>query len=242
VKKSLKIGIVVLVVLAICLIVPGVILMNTTYSVRLSADDKSSEIGFTTSLADARQLADEKAVYGYRVYDNHDNMVYCTYTELQADILREAKWVTDYVRENNFKYGDAPINPAYNHDAKLISCDRLVDWVLYRVGFTDQVERQGMVVSFAYDAERDLPLWCEAQGFIRIEDPTQLQAGDIVFVHPHTSSTGKIYPGHTFVFAGFSGNTTESYRYDCGSDARIQSVQPFYEPLINFMFAYRPCR
>ena len=67
-------------------------------------------------------------------------------TPLQAEILKEAKWVTDYVRENGFRYGDAPMNPAIDHEAKLVSCDRLVDWVMYRVGFTDQVERQGMVV------------------------------------------------------------------------------------------------
>ena len=241
-KKVIKVCVAVLLVVAACIIIPGVILMNRTYSVRLSADDKSSEIAFTASLADARAIADQNAVYGYRVYDDNGNMVYCTYTLLQSDILREAKWVTDYVRVNKFKYGDAPINPAYDHEAKLVSCDRLVDWVLYRVGFTDQVERQGMVVYFANNRQRDLADWCEDHSFIRIEDPALLQPGDVVFVHPHTSSSGKTYPGHTFVFGGFSGSTAESYRYDCGSDARIQSVQPFYEPLINFMFAYRPCR
>jgi hypothetical protein len=161
-------------------------------------------------------------------------------TPLQSAILRESKWVTDYVRENCFKYGDAPMNPPINHDAKLVSCDRLVDWVMYRVGYTDQVERQGMVVYHATEQKRDLPGWCELQGFERIEDVSMLEPGDIVFVHPHTSAAGVVYPGHTFIFAGFGADEGYSYRYDCGKDERIQSVQPFYEPLINFMFAYRP--
>ena len=168
----------------------------------------------------------------------------CPLSKLQADILREAKRVTNYVRENGFRYGDAPINPAINHDAKLVSCDRLVDWVMYRVGYTDQVERQGMVVYHATEKARDLPGWCELQGFRRIEDIDALEPGDIVFVRPATSSAGVVYPGHTFIFAGFAedrGDDHMSYRYDCGKLERIKSVQPSCEPLLDFMFAYRPC-
>ncbi|MBO4326733.1 MAG: hypothetical protein J5950_05645 [Clostridia bacterium] len=167
-----------------------------------------------------------------------DSLQACT--KLQSDILREAKWVTDYVRENGFHYGDAPVNPAFNCDAKLVSCDRLVDWVMYRVGFTDQVERQGMVVYHATEKRRDLPGWCELQGFQKITDISELQPGDIVFVRPCTSSSGVIYPGHTFIFAGFADDGVNSYRYDCGKIERIQSVQPSCEPLNDFMFAYRP--
>ncbi len=165
-------------------------------------------------------------------------------SQLQSRILREAKWVTDYVRDNNFKYGDAPMNPAIDHDAKLVSCDRLVDWVMYRVGFTDQVERQGMVVYHATEKARDLPGWCELQGFARIEDVDRLEPGDIVFVRPGTSSAGVVYPQHTFLFAGYAegaGDDRLSFRYDCGKNERIQSIQPSCEPLCDFMFAYRPC-
>ena len=230
--------------------------MNTEYSVRLNVDDRRTELLSSTSFDAAAAAAKANAIYGYRVFDEKNRMVYCPYRPLQSDILREAKIVTDYVRENEFKYGDAPINPAMNHDAKLVSCDRLVDWVLYRIGYTDQVERQGMVVSHATEPERDLASWCAARGFPRIEDISLLEPADIVFSKPHTSAAGRIYPGHTFLFAGFAAdnelNATEinhpdghpgelcSYRYDCGMDKRIQSVQPFFEPLNEFMFAYRP--
>ena len=162
-------------------------------------------------------------------------------TPLQEAILREAKWVTDFVRENGFSYGDAPVNPAIDHAAKLVSCDRLVDWVLYRVGYTDQVERQGMVVYHATEQKRDLPGWCELQGFKKITVPGDLEPGDVVFVRPCTSSAGVVYPGHTFIFAGFADDGVNSYRYDCGKIERIRSVQPSCEPLNDFMFAFRPC-
>ena len=198
--------------------------MNETFTVRSKADDPSTEIASRKTLEEAKAVACENAVYGCRVCDENGRTVFCPYTELQSDILREAKYVTDYVRENGFTYGDAPVNPAFNCDAKLVSCDRLVDWVMFRVGFTNQVERQGMVV------------------FHPIENAGDLSPGDIVFTRPCTSSQGVVYPGHTFIFAGFAGDGVNSYRYDCGKNERIQSVQPSCEPLNDFMFAYRPSK
>lgn len=63
-------------------------------------------------------------------------------------LLKAAKEVTTYVRKNNFNYGDAPINPAINHDAKLTSCDRCVGCFLYKIGYTDQPRTQGLVDIF----------------------------------------------------------------------------------------------
>ena len=216
--------------------------MNETFTVRSKADDPSTEIASRKTLEEAKAVACENAVYGCRVCDESGRTVFCPYTELQSDILREAKYVTDYVRENGFTYGDAPVNPAFNRDAKLVSCDRLVDWVMFRVGFTNQVERQGMVVFHPTEKERDLPGWCELQGFERIENAGDLIPGDIIFTRPCTSSQGVVYPGHTFIFAGFAGDGVNSYRYDCGKNERIQSVQPSCEPLNDFMFAYRPSK
>lgn len=187
--------------------------------------------GVQESLQAASALADKLAVYGYRVFDGDGNTVYLPYTLLQCDILRESKRVVDYVRENNFTYGDAPINPAINHKAKKVSCDRLVCWVMYNVGFTDQPKTQGVVVS-------KMAAWCEKQGFEKIESKKQLQPGDIVLVNPDSNGV----PGHTFIYGGTTDKKSEFYRYDCGSDTRIQSVQPFSEAILNFVCAYRPKR
>lgn len=188
----------------------------------------------TDSLADAQALCDSEKQYGYRVVDETGAVVYAPYTLLQCDILREAKYVTDYARENGFTYGDAPINPAIDHRAKKVSCDRLVCWVLYRAGFTDQPFSQGVVVSAMHT-------WAEKNGFTEITDKTALEPGDIVLVHPNKSGT---YALHTFLYAGETDTAGVFYRYDHGSDARIQSDQPNAQPLeldgAPFWRAYRP--
>lgn len=107
-----------------------------------------------TSLEEAKKLADQNAVYGWSVFDFNGRLVYTTYSPLAAEILREAKTITDYVREEGFTYGDAPINPAIDCSAKKVSCDRLVCWVMYNVGFTDQPEQSGL---FVYAAGGDPP-------------------------------------------------------------------------------------
>ena len=149
-------------------------------------------------------------------------------------LLHEADWVADYCRENGFTYGDAPINPAINCDAKNFSCDRLVEWALYRAGYTDQPYSHGLVV-YDESGSRDLSAYCEKLGFEKITDKKELLPGDIVFV-------GNGTPGHTFIFAErISGST--NYRYDGGSDWRISQVQPYAETgddMSRFLYAYRP--
>ena len=150
-------------------------------------------------------------------------------------LLSEAKSVTDYARNNNFSYGDAPLNPAINHDAKLVSCDRCVGWFLYNAGYTDQPERSGLVVS-------TFPGWFNSHGFTRINNYNELKAGDVVFVNPD----GNGNPQHVFLLGNPVGNGIWE-RYDCGSVERIRltgqysqySSQPFKEPVSNFLFAYR---
>ncbi len=195
-------------------------------------NDSSDPVGTAfrepyNTLAAAQKMCDRMAVQGYRVISSRGELVYSPYPEFQCDILRECKWVTDYVRENEFKYGDAAINPAISHRDKKVSCDRLVCWVMYRLGFTDQPRTQGVVVSA-------MASWCERNGFERITSVEDLQPGDIVLVN----WTGS-YPAHTFIHAGESTTPGQYYRYDCGSNARIQSVQPSCEPLTGFWRAYR---
>ncbi len=218
----------------------GLDLFSNKYYVRTGFKNKETQKGEFDSLKEAKRVCDANAIYGYKVYSSLGKVVYTTYGELVADIMREAKYVTDYIRENGFKYGNAPLNPAIDHSAKTVSCDRLVGWVMYRVGFTDQPENNGLFVWSPGDP-RDLEEWCIKNNFKRIDDISDLMPGDIVFVHPKTTAKGTVYPSHTFIHGGVS-TDPNYYRYDAGSDHRIQSIQPFSEPLINFMFAYRPVR
>ncbi|MCQ2430544.1 MAG: hypothetical protein MJ192_09460 [Clostridia bacterium] len=204
----------------------------------------------TDTLEEAVAVCEQNKVLGYRVADENGRLAYTPYTLLQCDILREGKYVTDYARENGFKYGDAPINPGIDNTAKLVSCDRLVCWVLYRLGFVRQPYASGVVVSA-------FPQWCRRQGFTLLTDYEALEPGDVMLVRPHR----KGWPQHAFLFAGYADKPENdpdfpaqvadpeapagpavplmyAYRYDCGSDRRIQSVQPSQEKL--FYDAYTP--
>ena len=193
-----------------------------------TSTDGTSTYAFSTK-EQARAISAVHAVYGYRAYDSQGDLIYSPYPLLACRMLAAAKQITDLVRSQGFIYGDAPINPAMNHEAKKISCDRLVDWVLYECGFTDQPYKQGMCV-----AGPILTDWCAAHGFEKVEAIGQIRPGDIVFTRPNEHG----HPQHTFLHAGTFAE--EFFRYDCGSDARIQSVQPFLEPICDFMYAYRP--
>ena len=185
-----------------------------------------------SSLDSAKRRCDSKKQFGYRVANEKGEIVYTPYTLLQSNLLREGKYITEYARAERFKYGDSCTNPGINHRPHRTSCDRLVDWILYRAGFTDQPTVQGYVVS-------NMPEWCEEMGFKKITRMEDLQPGDIIFVRPHAQG----FPLHTFMLASnYNGNST--LRYDHGSDHRIMSSQPSTEPVsysdAPFMYAYRP--
>ena len=184
-----------------------------------------------SSLETAIKRCDRQKQYGYRVANEKGEVVYAPYSMLQCNLLREGKMVTDYAREQRFQYGDSCTNPAINHRPNRSSCDRLVDWILYRAGFTDQPLVQGFVVSSLHE-------WCRKIGFKRITRIEDLQAGDIVFVNP--ASDGG--PLHVYILAGDE-EGGRALRYDHGSNSRIMSNQPTDEPIsygdAPFLFAYR---
>ncbi len=186
-----------------------------------------------SSLDSAVKRCDRQKQFGYRVANEKGEIVYTPYTLLQCNLLREGKYITEYAKEERFKYGDSCTNPGINHRPHRTSCDRLVDWILYRAGFTDQPTVQGCVVSNLHD-------WCREMGFERITRIEDLKAGDIIFVNPHPSDGG---PQHVFMLAEDAVNG-QALRYDHGSDHRIMSNQPTKEPVsygdAPFLFAYRP--
>ena len=186
-----------------------------------------------STLENAKRRCDSKKEFGYRVANEKGEVVYTPYSLLQCNLLREGKFITEYARANRFKYGDSCTNPGINHRPLRTSCDRLVDWILYRAGFTDQPTVQGCVAS-------NLQGWCREMGFKKITNIEDLRAGDIIFVNPHPSDGG---PQHVFMLAEDEEGGA-ALRYDHGSDNRIMSKQPTDEPVsygnAPFLFAYRP--
>lgn len=185
------------------------------------------------SLDEAKAACDKQKKYGYRVADENGAVVYTPYSPLQCNLLREGHYITEYARKTGFKYGDSCTNPGINHRPLRTSCDRLVDWILYRAGYTEQPLVQGCVVS-------NLIPWCEKNGFEKITKIEELRAGDIVFVRPDKNGS----PQHVFMLASDVDKNGGALRYDHGSDTRINSKQPTKEPVsyaeAPFLCAYRP--
>ncbi len=204
------------------------------------------------SLDAAKQAADEKSAYGYCVCDEEGVGVYSPVGSFAAShILHHAKEVADFMRLHGYKYGDADKNPALDKESenpeKLVSCDRFCGWVLFEAGFIKyQPQTKGLPLYFSPNLEEFLV----ASGFTRIANPDEVRPGDLIFegdshyMAPALPEKYRDYPRHVFINAG---PATDGlfYRYDAGSDMRIQSVQPMVEPIFKpeqgrpFRFAYR---
>lgn len=205
-------------------------------------DDYDKAVGF----------AEENARYGYYVADEDGKFVYGKYNMTVLNILAFAKRNADYMREHNWKYGDASKNPYLTKEEKIVSCDRFVGWVLGDAGYTEgQPEIKGLpLFGHKLDGiEGSIETFLKLHGFTRIENIEELKAGDVVFVgyarkEVLLSEEMREYPSHVYILAGdYTAIEDNVYRYDSGSDQRIQSVQPSCEvicvPEKNFRFAYR---
>ena len=131
-----------------------------------------------------------------------------------SQFLSNAKTVTDSVR--SWTYGNAAFLPVYGIE-KYVSCDRFVDYVLYKSGLKNVGNREvGMLEQYLKDI-----------GCKKITSKNDVSAGDIIF-----------FKGHVFILGNKKGNNLYE-RYDCGSTARIQSNQPSIEDINGFVSAYR---
>ncbi len=220
-------------------------LQMSQYQVKTAFSETGELLFGFESYEEAKAFADGKAVYGGHVLDSLGRPVYYPYGEVGSKLLLFGKQIADLVRAENFVYGHAPINPAYNHDARTVSCDRFVDWVLFEAGYMDQHIQYGMCVS-----SPGLTKWCIAHDFEKIESKDDLLPGDIIFTREGKGG----HPYHVFLHAGYA-EDGKAYRYDCGSRNRIRCAkdegygpdytayaeigQPFCEPIEDFMYAYR---
>lgn len=197
------------------------------------------------------KASDERmAATGYAVWSEDGEFLFGLNNEYITNLLYRAKYIVDFAKANDYKYGSAAKNPALTFQAflkrgklteKVISCDRFVGWVLYDMGYTDQPTDAGMFVwANANSSEHNLMVFLEKHNYERIDRTTDFRAGDIVFVRPTTSSGGSPYGAHVFICAGDTGRDGQFYRYDHGSDTRIQSTQPSREAITELFCVYRP--
>ena len=221
--------------------------MELTYYIRSPYNTEETQQGSEyTALADAKAAADDIAQLGYVVFDSDGNIAYNPCPSLSAaKILYHAKINADSMRDNKYKYGDASVNPALDKTEKIVSCDRFVGWTLYDAGFCKN--RQPSTKGFTLYTTNPIENLLKNLKFEKITDESEVKAGDIIFVGNSQNIPVpeylKDYPKHVFICAG-PAQRGDFYRYDAGSDKRLQSTQPSKEPLSSsgaeFRFAYRP--
>lgn len=136
-----------------------------------------------------------------------------TVTDAQSKFLAEVKNVCDLARKEGWKYGDSRAVPPCSD--KTISCDRMVARALYNLGFTDQ--RTGGEVCTS------LPSWLSTHGWVGVTSQDAIKPGAIVAVRLKSHS----YIDHVFVVSAYNTKTGICSKYDCGSQERINTVQPF---------------
>ncbi len=194
------------------------------------ADTQTGSDASDTGISDATNDSEQTEAND----DNTTEWVRPTYEELVETMMKEGKIIADFIRDNKFIYGHARINPAINWreldpakaikpDERIVACDRMVNWIMFRAGFIDQNWFHGI----------NLDRYAEEHGFMRIDNARSCKAGDIVFVNPDSKGN----PTHVFICAG------PNMRYDAGSDERIngsRGPQPFNEPILNFCYGWRP--
>lgn len=207
------------------------------------------QFGAFDNLDDAQKALEGIKQLGYIIYDSKNQIEYCPFESVaQSKILYQAKYVADFVRENGFTYGDAQVNPSYDQGKteKKVSCDRYVAWVVFLAGYTKANYEDSRLNLYG---EKNLENYLKENNFVKITDIDDVQGGDIIFVgdsqehYPNLQGHWLDYPDHVFICAGKS-QSGQYYRYDAGSNARLQSVQPSDEPLEylpdkNFRYAYR---
>ena len=224
---------------------------KVTYKV--TSPYNTNAIGTYDSLATAKSVANSKIQLGYVVYDSNGKYVYSPATSLNASkILWNAKIAADQMRTEGWTYGNATKNPYYYKHERIVSCDRFVGWAIGNAGYVNGQPQATGLNLYGQDYNvgyGSLEYALKLNGFTKITDINQVKAGDIIFVgysHAHTvlSATMRQYPQHVFIAAsGYTEGGGNTYRYDAGSNTRIRSVQPTYEPLNYssnvFRFAYR---
>lgn len=137
------------------------------------------------------------------------------------DLRVQCNKICTEARTGGWKYGDSKTLPPCAD--KIISCDRLIALALYRLGYTDQ-PKGGITV---LNMESYLTKW----GFSKITDSSKLTHGDIVLMKANgTSSPTAAW--HAFLCDQFWG-VNKIYKYDCGSQMRIQTSQPFANVPLN---------
>lgn len=131
------------------------------------------------------------------------------------DLRKACAAVCAEARAGGWKYGDSQTLPPCAD--KTISCDRMIARALYNLGYKNQ-PKGGITVM---NMEKYLLSW----GFKKITNANDITHGDIILMKAD-GTTSPTAAWHTFLCDQFWG-VNKIWKYDCGSQTRIQTAQPF---------------
>lgn len=140
------------------------------------------------------------------------------------DIINAVGAVYQMAHNGHYRYGDSKSLPPCADG--IISCDRLVARALWNLGKQDQAKGGFTVLT--------MESWLLQHGFSKVTDQNNLKAGDIVLM-AQNGTTKPTAAWHTFVLTAVtkSGSAITVNKYDCGSQERINSAQPFVNVPLN---------
>lgn len=191
----------------------------------LSVNSKTFECGEgNTSSVQFNRDGDCCAVKTYAHNDSGiDCFCYIDYGDDEMDsskIIQATKAVYEMAHNGHYKYGDSHALPPCADG--VISCDRLVARAMWNLGYTSQ-PHGGITV---LNMESYLLKW----GAKKITDQNALRSGDIVLFRNASMISNAGW--HAFVLTDFKSVSNIS-KYDCGSQERINSAQPFRNVPLN---------
>ena len=139
---------------------------------------------------------------------------------MNGELLRAAvTGVYEVAHARHWQYGNSETLPPCADG--IISCDRgAVSRPLWILGFHDQQQGGENVGS--------LDGWLVRHGFNRSYDPNDVRKNSIVLMR-HVTELVPDWKGHAFFV--LENNNGMVWKYDFGSQDRIDSEQPFYAPL-----------
>lgn len=181
-------------------------------------------------------LADGSRAYDYTTPPEGSPIDYVDFST--DDFVNTVAAVYQWAHDNHFQYGNSGTLPPCEDG--FISCDRLISRSLWDLGITDQPQGGVQVYMDGMDEE----YWFTHHGFIKINDPSLLQRGDIVFQRLYDEAGNPTNDWHNFVLVAYDPETQMCEKYDCGhftpeGNDRISSEQPFHVPLADFGDARR---
>ncbi|MBP5475038.1 MAG: hypothetical protein J6X83_02100 [Methanomicrobium sp.] len=139
-------------------------------------------------------------------------------------VIKATRAAYEIVHYNHYSYGDSHSVPPCIGDYK-VSCDRLIALAFWILGYQDQPAG-----GFTVAKDRYMGAYLSSYGMKQITTTGKCGAGDVVIYRNNSLIPNAAW--HTYLITEYHSPERIS-KFDCGSQARIDSVQPFINVPMN---------